>query len=79
MDKNDTPSIAFCTPKYLFGKPVDGTYQATVGQFSALVDRQEYLHAVIMDEAHRIFDRVPSYRPAFDSMKRLKELSCNLL
>jgi len=32
-----------------------------------------------MDEAHKIFDRVPSYRPVIDSMKRLQELLCNLL
>jgi len=38
MDKNDIPSIAFCTPEYLFGTPAVGTYQATIGQFSALVN-----------------------------------------
>ena len=78
-DGNDIPSIAFCTPEYLFGTPADGIYQATIGQFPALLDRQDYLHAVVLDEAHKIFDRVPSYRPAFDSMKRLQHLSCRLL
>jgi len=39
MDKNDISNIAFCTPEYLFGTPADGTYQATIGQFSTLVDR----------------------------------------
>ena len=63
----------------MFGTPADGIYQATVGQSTALVDCQNYLHAVVMDEAHKIFDRMPSYRPAFDSMKRLQELSCSLL
>ena len=78
-DRNDIPSIAFCTPEYLFGTPADGIYQATIGQFTALHDRQDYLYAVVMDEAHKIFDRVPSYRPAFDSMERLQHLSCKLL
>ena len=78
-DRNDIPSIAFCTPEYLLGTPADGIYQATIGQFTALHDRQDYLHAVVMDEAHKIFDRVPSYRPAFNSMKRLQHLSCKLL
>ena len=66
-DRNDVPSIAFCTPEYLFGTPADGVYQATIGQFTALVDRQDYLHAVVLDEAHKIFDRAPSYRPAFEA------------
>ena len=29
---------------------------------------------VTIDEAHKIFDRLPDYRRAFDDMKRLKEL-----
>ena len=59
--------------------PADGTYQATIGQFTALVYCQNYLHAVVIDEAHKFFDRMPSYRPVFDTMKRLQELSCSLL
>ena len=35
---SDIPIIAFCIPKYLFGTPANGPYQATVGQFNALRD-----------------------------------------
>ena len=31
------------------------------------------------DEAHKIFDRIPSYRPAFDKMMQLKELPCPIV
>ena len=75
-DSNDIPSIAFCTPEYLFGTPADGKYHATAGQFSTLLNRQQYLYAVVMDEAHKIFDRVEDYRPAFNGMKQLRTLSC---
>ena len=34
---------------------------------------------VTIDEAHKIFDRMPSYRPAFDDMRRLCELSCPIV
>ena len=76
---SDIPIIAFCTPEYLFGTPANGQYQATVGQFSALTDRMDDLHLLVMDEAHKIFDRMPSYRPAFDSMKRFRQMPCTLL
>ena len=68
MHGNDIPSIAFRTPEYLFGTPADGTYQATIGQFPTLLDWHDYLHAVVLDEAHKNFDRVPSCKPAFDSI-----------
>ena len=32
-----------------------------------------------LDEAHNIFDRMPSYRPAFDSMKRFQQIPCKIL
>jgi len=78
-DSNDIPSVAFCTPEYLFGSAAEGKYQATVGLFTTLVNRQDYLYAVVMDEAHKIFDRVNKYRPAFNGMKQLQTLSCKLL
>ena len=34
---------------------------------------------VTIDEAHKIFDRMPDYRPAFDAMQQLKELGCPIL
>ena len=34
---------------------------------------------VIIDEAHKIFDRMPDYRLAFDYMKQLHELPCPLV
>lgn len=76
---SDLPIIAFCTPEYLFGTPANGQYQATAGQFSALRDRIDDVHLIVLDEAHKIFDRMPSYQPAFDSMKRFKQIPCKLL
>lgn len=32
----------------------------------------------MIDEAHKIFDRMPSFRPAFDSLKKLQQLLCTL-
>jgi len=37
------------------------------------------VHLIVLDEAHKIFDRMPSYQPAFDSMKRFKQMPCKLL
>ena len=34
---------------------------------------------VTIDEAHKIFNRLPNYRPAFDDMKKLKELGCPIV
>ena len=34
---------------------------------------------VAIDEAHKIFDCMPSYRPTFDDMKQLHELSCPIV
>ena len=31
---------------------------------------------VAIDEAHKIFDHMPSYHPAYDDMKQLRELQC---
>ena len=64
-----THEIAFCTPEYLFGTPATGNFSGTSGQYSVL-------HCLIaIDEARKIFDRIPSYCPAFDKMMQLKELS----
>ena len=32
-----------------------------------------------IDESHKIFDRMYSYRPAFNDMKQLKSLSCPII
>ena len=77
--ESDIPIIAFCTPEYLFGTQANGQYQATVGQYNALIDRMDDMHLIVLDEAHKIFDRMPSYRPAFDSMKRFRLIPCKLL
>jgi len=37
------------------------------------------VHLIVLDEAHKILDRLPSYRPAFDGIKRIKQLECKLL
>ena len=51
-------------------------YLPTTGQFDKLIGQQNLLNVVVIDEVHKIFDRMPSFRPAFDS---LKQLSCPLL
>ena len=34
---------------------------------------------IAIDEAHKIFDRMPTYRPAFDEMQQLTDLSCPIV
>ena len=34
---------------------------------------------VAIDEAHKMFDRMPDYRPCFDAMKQLKEAGCPII
>ena len=75
----DLPKIVFCTPEYLFGTPSSGTYSGTSGMFHIFVDNSEMFCMVTIDEAHKVFDRMPDYRSTFDSMKRLKELSCPIV
>lgn len=60
------PLIAFCTPEYLFGIPSDGNCLGTVGQFNMLLAKKDRIGVITIDEAHKIFDRLPSYRPAFN-------------
>ena len=74
---DDVPVLVFCTPEYLFGTPPDGSYSGSVGQFNVLKSC-ENVNLVVIDEAHKIFDRMPSFRPAFDSLKKLQKLSCTL-
>ena len=47
--------------------------------FHIFVDNSEMFCMVTIDEAHKVFDRMPDYRSTFDSMKRLKELSCPIV
>ena len=75
----DEPMIAFCTPEYLFGTPSTGGCLGTVGQFSLLLARKHCISVVTIDEAHKIFDRLPSYRPAFDDLRKLQQLSCPII
>ena len=37
------------------------------------------MNLVVIDKAHKIFDRMPSFRSVFDELKQLKQLSCPLL
>ena len=70
------PRIVFCTPEYLFGTPSCGTYSGTSGQFHSFVSNSSIFCMVAIDEVHKVFDHMSDYRPAFDNMKQLKELSC---
>ena len=74
----NVPLLAFCTPEYLFGTPGNGNYLPTIGQFD-LLKNLNVLNIIVIDEVHKIFDRMPSFRPAFDELKRLKELNCPIL
>ena len=58
-----TPEIAFCTPEYLFGTPATGSFLGTSGQYSVLHSNEDIFALIAIDEAHKIFDRIPSYRP----------------
>jgi len=78
-NSSEVPQIAFCTPEYLFGIEANGSFPATVDQFSALKEREEVINLVVEDEAQKIFDRMPSFRPSFDWLRKLKELECSLL
>ena len=43
---------------------------------------QATVSVIVIDEAHKIFDRMPTYhldQPAFDEMHQLKELSCPIV
>jgi len=75
----DLPAIAFCTPEYLFGTESCGNYGGSAAQFSTLLKKKDILSMVAIDEAHKIFDRPPSYRPAFDSMDQLRKLQCPIV
>jgi len=74
---DNVPALAFCTPEYLFGTPPDGNYSGSVGQFNVLKSCSN-INLVVIDEAHKIFDRMPFFRPAFDSLKKLQQLPCTL-
>ena len=76
---HDEPLIAFCTPEYLFSTPSTGSCLGTVGQFSTLLAKMDCIGVITIDEAHKIFDRLPSYRPAFDDLKKLKQISCPII
>jgi len=73
--QDDVPALAFCTPEYLFGTSPD--VQGSVGQFNVLKSCSN-ICLIVIDEAHKIFDRMPSFRPAFDSLKKLRQLPCTL-
>jgi len=40
-----------------------------------LLEKKECISVVTIDEAHKIFDRLPKYRPAFDDMRKQQQLS----
>lgn len=76
---HDEPMVVFCTPEYLFGTPSTSGCIGTAGQFNLLLERKECVSVVTIDEAHKIFDRLPSYRPAFDDLRKLQQLSCPII
>ena len=76
---NDEPIIAFCTPEYLFGTPATSSFVGTKGQFATLLSKKERFCLITIDEAHKIFDRMYSYRPAFNDMRQLKNLPCPII
>ena len=53
------------------------TQPGSVGQFNVLKSC-ENVNLVVIDEVHKIFDRMPSFRPVFDSLKKFQKLSCIL-
>jgi len=73
------PRLAFCTPEYLFGSPPKGGLSGSSGQFSRLLARSEYISLIAIDEAHKIFDRMPDYRPAFDALKQFRKMPCPII
>ena len=76
---NDEPFVTFCMPKYLFGTPATYTFVGTKGQFCTIPSKKEKFCLVTTDEAHKIFERMYSYRPAFNSMKQLRNLPCPII
>ena len=76
---HDKPMVVFCTPEYLFGTPSIGGCIGTAGQFSWLVEKKERISVDTIDEVHKIFDRLPSYRPAFDDLRKLQQLTCPII
>ena len=71
---SNIPSLAFCTPEYLFGKPPSNGFPGSSGQFSRLLARSEYVDLIAIDEAYKIFDRLPDYRPAFNALKQFRTM-----
>ena len=51
----------------------------TAGQFVVLKDKQGTFSLMVLDEAHKIFDCVPSFHPAFDDLRKLQGIDCRLL
>lgn len=78
VDSSNIPIIAFCMPEYL-GTPASSNFLATAGQFSALKEKEDGLNIIVVDETHKIFGRMPSFHPAFDGLRKLKELRYNML
>ena len=79
FQSSDVPRIAFCTPEYLFGTPASSLSSGSAGQFHSQKAISTTVSMIAIDEAHKIFDHMPTYRPAFDEMQQLKELSCPIL
>ena len=53
----------------MFGTPL------SQGHVAISIHSWQYRTMITIDEAHKIFDRMPSYRSAFDEMRQLQELS----
>ena len=79
FQSSDVPRLAFCTPEYLFGTPTDSSSSGSAGQFNSLKAMLAAVSLIAIDEVHKILDRMPTYRPVFDEMQQLKELSCPIV
>ena len=44
-----------------------------------MLEKKDYISAVTIDEAHKIFYRLPTYWPAFDDLRKLQQLSCPII
>ena len=66
---SNLPSLAFCTPEYLFSSSSNGTYSGTGGQFHLLLQKQDIINMVTIYEAHKVFDRLPDYDTDLHLMK----------
>ena len=62
---------------YLKQKPMK-TFQLQLVDLVHL-NREKVINLIAINEAHKIFERMPSFCPSFDRPRKLKELECRQL